>query len=52
VPSFSARGRGGQFIIVLPDQQMVVVFTSPPDNPLMFQPLDIINRDILPAAGG
>jgi len=52
VPSYSARGRGGQFIIVLPDQQMVVVFTSPPDNPLMFQPLDIINRDVLPAAGG
>jgi len=52
VPSYIARGRGGQFIIVLPDQQMVVVFTSPPDNPLMFQPLDIINRDILPAAGG
>jgi CubicO group peptidase (beta-lactamase class C family) len=52
VPSYSARGRGGQFIMVLPDQQMVVVFTSPPDSPLMFQPLDIITRDILPAAGG
>ena len=52
VPSYGARGRGGQFIIVLPDQQMVVVFTSPPDNPLMFQPLDIVKRDILPAAGG
>jgi CubicO group peptidase (beta-lactamase class C family) len=52
VPSYGARGRGGQFIIVLPDQQMVVVFTSPPDNPLMFQPLDIVRRDILPAAGG
>src|SRR5688572_2792386 len=52
VPSYSARGRGGQFIMVIPDQQMVIVFTSPPDNPLMFQPLDIITRDILPAAGG
>ena len=52
VPSYSARGRGGQFIIVLPDQQMVVVFTSSPDNPLLFQPLDILKRDILPAAGG
>jgi CubicO group peptidase (beta-lactamase class C family) len=52
VPSYSARGRGGQFIVVLPDQQMVVVFTSPPDNPLMFQPLEIIRRDVLPAAGG
>jgi len=51
VPSYSARGRGGQFIMVLPDQQMAVVFTSPPDNPLMFQPLEIIGRDILPATG-
>ena len=51
VPSYSARGRGGQFIMVLPGQQIVVVFTSPPDNPLTFQPLDIIERDILPAAG-
>jgi CubicO group peptidase (beta-lactamase class C family) len=51
VPSYSARGRGGQFILVLPDQQMVIVFTSPPDSPLTFQPLDIIARDILPAAG-
>ncbi len=49
--SYSARGRGGQFILVLPDQQMVVVFTSPADNPLTFQPLDIIARDILPAVG-
>jgi CubicO group peptidase (beta-lactamase class C family) len=51
VPSYSARGRGGQFIFVFPEQQMVVVFTSPADNPLTFQPLDIITRDILPAAG-
>jgi CubicO group peptidase (beta-lactamase class C family) len=49
VPSYSARGRGGQFILVLPEQKTVVVFTSPPDNPLTFQPLDIIQRDILPA---
>ena len=42
VASYSARGRGGQFILVLPDQQMVVVFTSPPDHPLTLQLLDII----------
>jgi hypothetical protein len=38
--------------MVLPNQQMVAVFfTSPPDNPFVFQPLDIIERDVLPAAG-
>jgi CubicO group peptidase (beta-lactamase class C family) len=51
VKSSSARGRGGQFILVLPDQQTVAVFTSPADNPLTFQPLEIVKRDILPAAG-
>jgi CubicO group peptidase (beta-lactamase class C family) len=51
VKSYSARGRGGQFIFVLPEQQMVVVFTCPVDNPLLFQPLEILKRDILPAAG-
>ena len=49
VKSYSARGRGGQFIIVFPDQHMVAVFTSGADNPLTFQPLDILQRDILPA---
>lgn len=48
--SFSARGRGGQFILVVPEMKLVVVFTSPADNPLLFQPLDIAQKFILPAA--
>jgi len=48
---YSARGRGGQFVVVFPDQQMVAVFTSAADNPLTFQPLEMIKRHILPAAG-
>jgi CubicO group peptidase (beta-lactamase class C family) len=50
VNSFSARGRGGQFILVLPKQQVVAVFTSPVDNASMFQPLDMVQKYILPAA--
>ena len=49
VTSYSAQGRGGQFICIFPDQQLVAVFTSPPDNPLTFQPLEILKRDILPS---
>jgi CubicO group peptidase (beta-lactamase class C family) len=49
VDSYSARGRGGQFILVLPKQQIVAVFTSPADNSLMFQPLDMIQKYLLPA---
>lgn len=47
--SFSARGRGGQFILVIPEAQLVVVFTSPADNSLTFQPLDLIERHVVPA---
>jgi len=50
VESYSARGRGGQFILVVPKYQIVAVFTSPPDNSLMFQPLDMVQKYILPAA--
>jgi CubicO group peptidase (beta-lactamase class C family) len=49
VGAYSARGRGGQFIFVCPDQQLVAVFTCSVDNPLMFQPLDLLRRDIVPA---
>jgi CubicO group peptidase (beta-lactamase class C family) len=49
VESYSARGRGGQFILVLPKQQIVAVFTSPADNGLMFQPLDMVQKYLLPA---
>ncbi|MGD0207819.1 MAG: serine hydrolase [Verrucomicrobiota bacterium] len=50
VESYSARGRGGQFIIVFPTLQMVAVFTGWNDNELLGQPLDMLQRYILPAA--
>jgi CubicO group peptidase (beta-lactamase class C family) len=50
VKSFSARGRGGQFIVVIPERRIVVVITCAVDNPLLFQPLEMIERHILPAA--
>jgi CubicO group peptidase (beta-lactamase class C family) len=49
IASYSARGRGGQFILVAPSLQLVAVFTSPPENELTFQPLDLMQRYILPA---
>jgi CubicO group peptidase (beta-lactamase class C family) len=52
IESYGARGRGGQFILVLPKQEIVAVFTSPPDNPLMFQPLDMVQKYLLPAVKG
>jgi CubicO group peptidase (beta-lactamase class C family) len=48
--SYSARGQGGQFIIVFPSLQMVAVFTGWNDNELLGQPLDMIQKYILPAA--
>ena len=50
IESYSARGRGGQFIIVFPTLQMVAVFTGWNDNQLLEQPLDMLQRYILPAA--
>jgi CubicO group peptidase (beta-lactamase class C family) len=47
---YGARGRAGQFILVFPEQQMVAVFTGLNDNILMNQPLDMLQRFILPAA--
>ena len=51
IESYSARGRGGQFIFVFPEQKIVAVFTGLNDNILMNQPLDMLQRYILPAAG-
>lgn len=42
-------GRAGQFIIVLPEQRMVAVFTGMNDSDLMFQPLDMMQNYLLPA---
>ncbi len=48
IESYSARGWGGQYIWVFSELEMVIVFTgSKYDND--FQPIDIINRYILPA---
>jgi CubicO group peptidase (beta-lactamase class C family) len=50
VAYYGARGRGGQFLLVFPDLQMVTVFTGLNDNILMNQPLDMLQRYLLPAA--
>jgi CubicO group peptidase (beta-lactamase class C family) len=47
---YGAIGRGGQFIIVFPDLKMVTVFTGWNDNALGEQPVDMLQRYILPAA--
>ncbi len=49
IATYSARGRGGQFICVIPSAKLVAIFTSPPENSLTFQPLEIIERHIVPA---
>jgi CubicO group peptidase (beta-lactamase class C family) len=50
IESYSARGQGGQFIIVFPSLQIVAVFTGWNDNTLLGQPLDMLQRYVLPAA--
>jgi CubicO group peptidase (beta-lactamase class C family) len=50
VESYNARGRGGQFIIVFPTLQLVAVLTGWNENELLRQPLDMLQRYILPAA--
>lgn len=52
IESYSARGQGGQFIIVLPALKMVAVFTGWNDNELLGQPLDMLKQYIIPAAKG
>jgi hypothetical protein len=44
------RGRGGQFILCIPKLKLIAVFTSRVDNPLLFQPLDMLQKFIIPAA--
>src|SRR5262249_53609095 len=45
-----AQGRGGQWIVVFPELQMVTVFTGWNDNSLQDQPLEMLQRYLLPAA--
>ena len=47
---YGARGRAGQFILDFPDRRIVAVFTGLNDNILMNQPLEMLQRYILPAA--
>jgi CubicO group peptidase (beta-lactamase class C family) len=49
IASYSARGRGGQFIFVFPDLQLVAVFTGWNDNALWLQPVEMLQQYILPA---
>jgi CubicO group peptidase (beta-lactamase class C family) len=50
VAACGAQGRGGQFIIVFPELQMVAVFTGWNDNASWDQPFDMLQQYILPAA--
>lgn len=50
VTAFWASGNGGQYIIVLPEKDLVVVFTGGNyDSPLAGQPFQMLGRYILPA---
>jgi len=51
VDAYYAGGRGGQYIIVIDELDMVVVFTAGNDNQLAWeQPRDLLLRYILPSA--
>jgi len=45
----AAVGRGGQWVLVYPELDLVAVFTGGNDNHLSDQPLDILRRYIFPA---
>jgi CubicO group peptidase (beta-lactamase class C family) len=47
--SYHAPGLGGQFIFVVPDLQLVAVFTGWNENELALQPFEMFARYILPA---
>lgn len=47
--AFAAQGLGGQFIIVLPDLQLVAVFTGWNIDNLVEQPFDMLQQYIIPA---
>ncbi|HTV47393.1 MAG TPA: serine hydrolase [Phycisphaerae bacterium] len=46
---YGALGRGGQFIIIFPELQLVATFTGWNDGALGEQPVDMLQRYILPA---
>ena len=47
---YMALGYAGQFIFVVPDKEMVVVFTSDLSDDLFFVPQQLLESIILPAA--
>lgn len=47
--SYHAPGLGGQFIFVVPDLQLVAVFTGWNETELALQPFEMLERYILPA---
>jgi CubicO group peptidase (beta-lactamase class C family) len=49
LPAFSAEGRGGQFIVVVPDVHLVAVFTGWNDDIRAGTPIRMLDRRILPA---
>jgi len=49
LPAFSAEGRGGQFIVVVPDIALVAVFTGWNDNIRAPSPIRMLDHRILPA---
>ena len=49
VTGFGGRGRGGQFVFVVPDTDLVVVFTGWNDNELERQAYEMMERYVLPA---
>jgi CubicO group peptidase (beta-lactamase class C family) len=50
IPAYWASGNGGQYIIVLPEDGMVVVFTGGNyDSPLADQPFRMLVNNIVPA---
>lgn len=48
-PSFYASGRGGQFVFVLPDLELVAVFTGGNTDERYLQPFEMMARHVLPA---
>lgn len=52
VSAFAAQGHGGQFIFVIPDLELVAVFTSWNVDARTEQPFEMLQKFILPAAEG
>ena len=49
VDSYSANGRGGQYIFVVPELELVAVFTAGNDDARALAPFDMLERFLLPA---